>query len=357
MTPARESQAKTWALATTLLTALAGGGALALARVPAGWLSGAMLAVAVLAALGRAAIFPTPLRQFAIALTGVGMGSGLTPATLHTLARYPLSLLLMAFALAGMTAASYLVLTRAPGVSRRTAFYSAVPGALSYVFIVAEPAGADMARLAVIQLFRIFVLMAIVPIVARIGVTIPAIAYAVDPIADTLVMLGLAWAVGAWLERRGLSSGTLYTAIVVSGLAHATGWAPGRFAPGAQVLAQTLIGAWVGARFVGFDWELLHRSLIAAATSFLAAFAVAAAFAWTAAYAVNLPFAETLVAFAPGGLEAMTMMAFALGLDPLYVGAHHLARFVLIGFALPFAARRIGGASADSLTPARPPAP
>jgi len=34
----------------------------------------------------------------------------------------------------------------------------------------------------------------------------------------------------------------------------------------------------------------------------------------------------------------MTMMAFALGLDPLFVGAHHLARFVAISVALPFLA-------------------
>jgi hypothetical protein len=34
-------------------------------------------------------------------------------------------------------------------------------------------------------------------------------------------------------------------------------------------------------------------------------------------------------------------MAFALGLDPLFVGAHHIARFLLISLALPWAARRV----------------
>ena len=56
----------------------------------------------------------------------------------------------------------------------------------------------------------------------------------------------------------------------------------------------------------------------------------------------RVPFAEALAAFAPGGLEAMTLMAFALGLDPLFVGAHHLARFFMISLALPFFARHIG---------------
>lgn len=98
------------------------------------------------------------------------------------------------------------------------------------------------------------------------------------------------------------------------------------------------LGGWIGTRFIGFDWGLLHRTLIAAATSLLAAFA-AASFAWLAAWLVNVSFAEALIAFAPGGLEAMTLMAFALRLDPLFVGAHHLARFFIISLALPLVAR------------------
>jgi uncharacterized protein len=34
-------------------------------------------------------------------------------------------------------------------------------------------------------------------------------------------------------------------------------------------------------------------------------------------------------------------MAFALGLDPLFVGVHYLARFFLISLALPLVAKRI----------------
>ena len=49
-----------------------------------------------------------------------------------------------------------------------------------------------------------------------------------------------------------------------------------------------------------------------------------------------------------GGLEAMTMMAFALGLDPLFVGAHHIGRFLLISLSLPFAARWAGVARGEA---------
>ena len=45
--------------------------------------------------------------------------------------------------------------------------------------------------------------------------------------------------------------------------------------------------------------------------------------------------ADAVVAFAPGGLEAMMMLALMLGRDPLFVGVHHLARFIGIAVMLP----------------------
>ena len=325
----------------TALSAIAGGALLGLLGVPAGWLSGAMIGVASAAASGLAAPLPKPVQRVTVLLAGVGMGSGLTPATVHTLVRYPLSLALMAVAITAMTAASFAVLIRSRGFSRPTALYSAVPGALSYVFLVAADSGADLPRVAVIQVFRIFVLMAVVPMAARLGVAAPTLRYMVDPVWVTLALLGLAGLAAFVVENARVSNGALYAAILVSALAHGFGFAPGRLAPGMQIVAQTLVGAWVGCRFIGFDWRLLRELVFAAATSFVAAFIVATAFAALASAAVGAPFADALVAFAPGGLEAMTMMAFALGLDPLFVGAHHIARFLFISVTLPFVAKKI----------------
>jgi uncharacterized membrane protein AbrB (regulator of aidB expression) len=35
----------------------------------------------------------------------------------------------------------------------------------------------------------------------------------------------------------------------------------------------------------------------------------------------------------------MIILAFLIGLDPAFVGAHHIVRFLLIALCLPFAAR------------------
>ena len=328
-------------LPLTALAAVAGGALVGGAGAPAGWLSGAMLGVAALSAFDRAAILPKFVQRAAISLAGVGMGSGLSPATIHTLARYPVSILVMAVALAAMTGASYSTLRRWPGFSGPTAFYAAVPGALSYVFLVAARSSADLPRVAIIQIFRIFVLMALLPMAARLGAGAQLPLYAVDPVWLTLALAVAGAALGEALSRVGVPNGPLYASIFVSMLAHGTGWAPGRLSPEMQVAAQTLIGAWVGTRFIGFDWRLLRALLVAAVTSFVAAYVTAGAFAALAGRLTGVPFPDALAAFAPGGLEAMTMMAFALGLDPLYVGAHHIARFLMISFSLPFVARAL----------------
>jgi membrane AbrB-like protein len=329
--------------AALLVAAVAGGAALSLTGAPAGWISGAMIGATLVAALGLATPFAAILRNATIVLTGTVLGSGASPQALSALARYPASLAIMAAAIVAMTASAYAVLVRSPGFSRKTALYAAVPGALSYVLVASAAAGADVPRVIVVQALRIFILMALVPIFAALwGVRAAPIASAFDPVATTAVLLALAVAFAYLLARRRIASGPLYAAIAVSILAHGLGLAPGRPAPAIQIVAQVLVGAWVGARFVGFDWRLLHRLLLTALSSFFASIAAAAVFAAIAASFVKAPFMEVLVAFAPGGLEAMVMIAFALNLDPLYVGAHHLARFFFITLAMPFSAQTLG---------------
>ena len=43
-----------------------------------------------------------------------------------------------------------------------------------------------------------------------------------------------------------------------------------------------------------------------------------------------------VVAYAPGGQEAMVALALVLDADPIFVATHHLGRYFLINLSLPF---------------------
>ena len=51
--------------------------------------------------------------------------------------------------------------------------------------------------------------------------------------------------------------------------------------------------------------------------------------------------ANVVIAFAPGAQDTMMVLALALHLDPVYVGAHHISRFLVVTFSVAAAARRL----------------
>ena len=109
------------------------------------------------------------------------------------------------------------------------------------------------------------------------------------------------------------------------------------------------IGAVTGSRFANTDAVMLLRFLGAALGSFAVAMTVAALFGAALTMLMSVRPADAVLAFAPGAQDAMMVLALALHLDPVFVGAHHLSRFLLVSMlaAVPGAsARRRQGASA-----------
>ena len=99
-------------------------------------------------------------------------------------------------------------------------------------------------------------------------------------------------------------------------------------------------GAVTGSRFAGTPLRLLADFLGAAFGSFAVAVAVTALFAVALVGILALPIGEVMIAYAPGAVDAMMLLALALNLDPVYVGAHHLVRIFFISLAMPLVARR-----------------
>jgi uncharacterized protein len=71
---------------------------------------------------------------------------------------------------------------------------------------------------------------------------------------------------------------------------------------------------------------------------------VATIFILIVAHFFPFSIANIVIAFSPGAQDTMMVLALALHLDPVYVGAHHLARFLVVtitvGVAAPWLARK-----------------
>src|ERR1700726_460007 len=90
-------------LAETLAIATAGGAALGIPGFPAGWLSGAIVAVTAAGLVRRPVIVPEMLARICIVTIGMSLGSAVTPETLIRMAMWPASLVALTLAMVAVT--------------------------------------------------------------------------------------------------------------------------------------------------------------------------------------------------------------------------------------------------------------
>lgn len=314
--------------------------------LPAPWLSGSAL-FAGAAALARLPMaLPSALSSVCFILVGVSMGAGFKADMLEQVAKWPLSLVFLALSVPTIIGAVALYLRRFSGWDAPTALFASIPGALSYVVAMTMNSRADATLVVMAQMVRLMILMALLPpvIVALNGAepVAPPVSEESARLAGPAalaVLIATGAAAGLLLNRLRVPAGLLLGAMIASATLHLTGAVAGQL-PG-YVLAPTLIvlGAFVGIRFKGASFEALLRSLPASFIAFLVALAVSTAFALATAWTLNLPVGQALVAFAPGGLDAMIVLSFILGLDPAYVGTHQFLRFLGIAMLLPLFAK------------------
>lgn len=333
----------------TLALAIAGGLALGLTGVPGGYLSGAILVVATAALAGRPMLVPLPAMRTIFVLLGISLGSVMTPEMLRGLGKYPLSIvvLLAAMSCVGVACAAYLQIVHK--WDRVSAYLASAPGGMSQVLAVAAEVGADLRAVAIVQSMRVV----IVAIGLPSGLSLLGLASHVSrptgsPLTlaslDEFGILAVAAVVGAIIfHRLRFPGGLLFGAMFASGALHGTDLVHFVLPWWATNTAAIALGGVIGARFTDMPMRLFMNFIGAAFGSFAIAVAIAAAFAAVVIELMALPVPEVMIAFAPGSVDAMMLLALALHLDPVYVGAHHVVRIFFVALAMPYMVKREAG--------------
>ena len=127
--------------------------------------------------------------------------------------------------------------------------------------------------------------------------------------------------------------------MVVSAAIHLAGLTASTPPFEAVAIAQVVLGTAIGCRFAGTPPVLLLRALVLAVGALVVLLSVAVAFALVVGQITGLDFAGLLLAYAPGGLAEMTLIALAQDIDPAFVAAHHTVRIALIVTLAPLVFR------------------
>ncbi len=340
------------ALLITVIIGAIGGVVAQGLHLPLGYLLGSLLVTGVLAAagtrpLGRPITLPPRLRMCFVPVIGVAIGGAFTPEVAgQALNWWPSLLALCAFV--PVAHAVGFVIFQKGGLDPQTAFYGAVPGGLIESIQMGEEAGADVALLTVLQFLRLIGTIVAVPLIFW-GVTGHAVGS-----ASGVQMVGAGASLGpgdvAILATCGLLGvvagrflhlpGWIITGpILLSAAAHALSLVEG--VPPAWLIAvtQIVVGTGLGARFAGAAPTVLRRGALLAAGNGIVALSIALGFALGLHAMVSEPLAAVFLAFAPGGLAEMSLVALSLKIGAVYVTAHHVLRIMLAVWLAKLGAR------------------
>ncbi|MGY8995857.1 MAG: AbrB family transcriptional regulator, partial [Alphaproteobacteria bacterium] len=322
-----------WAL-VTLALGTAGGFVFAAIGMPAAFLSGPMVAVALCAVLRVPVDLPMPLRDIAFVVLGAILGTTMDQETLTSLQEWPISIAGLLIGLVALMTVVPRYLTRFHSIDSATAKLCAIPGALGVVVVLASELDVDARRVAILHTLRLAVLLTLIPATVALAFNMEAAQIVVDgpdmSWSAAALVLVLCFLIVPPARLLRFPAPTFVAPMFLTGGLSMSGLVQGQMPLDLLWPALIVSGAVVGAKFAGTTLRYLIESIKAGLGGITLAIAITGFLAWPVAWLTGMPFVQIWLAYAPGGFDAMPVLAFSLGLDPTFVAGHQLIRFLAI---------------------------
>jgi membrane AbrB-like protein len=323
-------------LALALAIGAAGGYLFKLLTLPLPWMLGSMGFVTVATIAGLKTRIPPNFRAVMIAVLGIMLGGQFTPEIVARMGEWILTISALALWMVLAGGSGLVYFRRAAGYDKTTAFFSATPGGLNEMVIVGHAMGGDDRIISLTHASRIVLVVFTIPLWYRLSGAVPAVAPATG-----VGLLDLAWldvavlagcAVAGALGARALRipASFLVGPMVLSAVVHMAGISGSKPPDAIVAFAQIAIGAAIGGRFSGMALRHMARIAGHAVISAVIMLALTVAFSLALARLTGYPLPAIVLAFAPGGLAEMSLIALALSVDAAFVASHHIARIIMV---------------------------
>jgi uncharacterized protein len=328
--------------------------------LPLPWLLGALAATTAASLAGLDLRVPEQLRRPMVAVLGAMLGTAFAPERLEGALSWLPSLAALPAYVVLVGGVIFLYLRLCSEFDPTSAFFAATPGGLSEMIALSDQLGGDQRRVSLVHGARLLFIVSTIPFIARAFGYQPAprpsgLSIVFDP--GDLALLAALSGVGYLVARRlRLPAATFVGPLLGSAAAHLAGWIETEPPYLLMACAQLVLGSAVGARFTGTPLALIGRTLFLGAGATVLMLLITLAFGAALHPLTGYSLILLLLAFIPGGLTEMSLIALAMGVDPAFVVTHHSVRvFLVVLIALPaFAwlqrAGRLGMAASPSLS-------
>jgi len=226
-------------------------------------------------------------------------------------------------------------------MDKRSSTLASSPGHLSFVLSISSDIKGQTAQITVIQSTRVLTLTLLTPLIVMLTNDSVVLGRMINlnelmPFLDLFMLMAVSILSGFFIQKTRIPAAYLIAGMCCSTLSNGMGLTQGEVPPFFSILAFVILGTLIGARFVSVNVLQLRSSFFAGVLLTLIGAFFSLLFAYITYKITGLNFVETIIAFAPGGLETMVAMGTLVEADPTYVAIHHITRIFFLSFLVPF---------------------
>ena len=315
-------------------------------NIPLAWMIGPMIAVSIAALNGLKIFMPRLALSLILIILGLHIGNYIDQNLLGQMVNWIWTTIIMF----GYIVVSIVIvskyLQKFSGYKQKTSIFSAAPGALGPLMILAEYEKSDLSQVATAHLIRLIIIITVFPfIIVSLSTSNTLEIQKFDYISQNhweLVLLILASMIFIFFfDKLKVPAALLSGTLIASGVLQIFDIASYKLPDSSINFCLLILGASVGCRFANKTIkEVANNSFHGlVATILLVLLGLVAAL--IATFFVENSFLTLILSYCPGGIYEVAVIAIAFDLEPDFVAFHHIIRLLFILLIVPFALKLI----------------
>jgi membrane AbrB-like protein len=223
---------------------------------------------------------------------------------------------------------------------KKTSIFSAAPGALGPLMILAEDEKTDLSQVATSHLIRLIIIITVFPFIVSSFYNVEGLEVAQEVLKNQnlfhlLILIIFSIVLIYFFDKLKIPAALLSGTLVASGFLQITEIATYQISPNIIDYCLLVLGASVGCRFANKTFsEITHNALHSFVATFLLVVLGLIA-ALIAGLIIDKNFFTLLLSYCPGGIYEVAVIAIFFDLDPEFVSFHHIIRLLMILFIVP----------------------
>ena len=309
-------------------------------NIPLAWMLGPMIAISIAALLGIKVKMPKLALSAILIILGLHIGNYIDQNLLSQMKDWIWTSVVMFFYILASIFIVSKYLQKFSGYKEKTSIFSAAPGALGPLLILAEYEKSDLSQVATAHLIRLIIIITLFPFfVVNFSSTeameIEKFNYMDQNHLNLLILLIGSIILIYIFDKIKVPAPLLAGALVASGILQVTEIASYKLPDQSINFCLLILGASIGCRFANKSLNEVIKNTTHSfvATALLVTLGIIAAI--VASYFVENNFLTLLLSYCPGGIYEVAVIAIAFNLDPNFVAFHHIIRLLMILFTVP----------------------